>query len=72
MTPKELNDGVRFIVDKDNHTTAVVVPPDLWHSIIRALEERSEHEFEALLKEQVPASVTVASLLMHSTGEDLA
>jgi hypothetical protein len=71
MTAKELNDSVCFIVDKDNHATAVVVPSDLWHTIIHALEENGAHEFEILLQAQGPARIDVTSLLMPSFDEDL-
>ncbi len=72
MTAKELNDNVQFIVDKGNHAIAVVVPSDLWHNILHALEESSEREFEALLQEQVHVPVDVATLLMANSDEDLA
>jgi hypothetical protein len=72
MTAKELNDSVRFIVDKDNHPTAVVVPSEIWHNILHALEESGAHEFETLLQKQGPAHIDVTALLMPSFDEDLA
>jgi hypothetical protein len=73
MTPKELNEGVRFTVDGNNEVTAVVLTPDLWRKILHTLEDSEERELVALLKERTPvAPLDFSALRMREPGEDWA
>jgi hypothetical protein len=72
MTPEELNDGVRFTVDGNNHVTAVVLTLDMWRKVLAALEEGEQHELVALLKERSPAVVDLSELRLPELSEDWA
>lgn len=70
MTPMELRAGLQFTVDSNNHVTAVVVNPDLWRSILHALEESEERELAEMLRERAPARVDISPLLPRDSNED--
>lgn len=73
MTPEELNDGVRFTVDGNNHVTAVVLTPAMWRKVLAALEEGEQHELLALLKERGPVrSIDLSELRLPELSEDWA
>ncbi len=73
MTPKELNDGVRFTVDGNNHVTAVVLTPDIWRKVLAALEEGEQREIATLLKERAPATpLDLSELRLRELCEDWA
>lgn len=73
MTPKELNDGVRFTVDGNNQVTAVVLTPALWRKVLAALEEGEQREIAMLLKERAPAThIDLSELRLRELCEDWA
>lgn len=73
MTPKELNDGVRFTVDGNNHVTAVVLTPDIWRKVLDALEEGEQHMIATMLLERAPAvPLDLSELRLREPSEDWA
>lgn len=73
MTPKELNDGVRFTVDGNNQVTAVVVAPELWRKILDTLEDSEERDMVALLEQRAPIGpLDFSALTMRELSEDWA
>lgn len=73
MTPRQLNEGVRFTVDGNNEVQAVVLTPELWRGILEALEDSAEREMIAMLKERAPAGpFDFSAMRMHEPSEDWA
>ncbi|HMQ35348.1 MAG TPA: hypothetical protein PKD53_31855 [Chloroflexaceae bacterium] len=73
MTPRELNEGVQFTVNGANQVTAVVLTPELWHKILRRLEEVEHLELAALLRERAHTGpLALASLRLRELSDDWA
>lgn len=72
MTPKELDQGVQYVVDGNSEVTAVVVNPELWRKIIRTIEEHEDQHFNARLSGWAPSAPIDLSSLRLEEAEDWA
>jgi hypothetical protein len=72
MTPKELDQGVQYMIDGNSEVTAVVVAPELWRKIIKAIEESEDRHLTARLSAWAPATPLDLSSLRLEEAEDWA